>query len=367
MVSALTIGSAVFDIITIAADTDIEKVTLKNATSSFLMLEQGRKIEALSITQHVGGGAVNAAVAMARLGHQVSALVKMGQDPAGEAILERLTQEGIGTDAVFRTGALPTGTAVMVSSHDKNATIFTQRGANTLLVDDDLDPEHFSGRDVVYITNLSNQSADCFPIAVERARKAGAFVASNPGIRQLTSRPDELMRSLPSIDLLAINKIEAASLIPAVRGSGDLSTEVPFVQRDAMPALAQDGLGSPGYKMPLAAFCRMIRSHGVSNILITDGPEGAYLGTREGLFHCSAIKVEVKGTVGAGDAYNSTLAVFLASGRSVDDSMKAAAMNAASVISDIDTQTGLLDTQSLERELSSRSSEAGVTKLFDWT
>jgi len=93
MGSVLTIGSAVFDIITIAADSDIEKVTLKNATSSFPMLEQGRKIEVSSITQHIGGGVVKVAVTMERLGHDASAMIKIGNDPAGESILKCLEQE----------------------------------------------------------------------------------------------------------------------------------------------------------------------------------------------------------------------------------------------------------------------------------
>ena len=45
--------------------------------------EEGRKTEALEISTHVGGGAVNAAVAMARLGLDVAALVKLGKDAAG--------------------------------------------------------------------------------------------------------------------------------------------------------------------------------------------------------------------------------------------------------------------------------------------
>ena len=64
---ALTIGGAMIDTIAIIADDRIERMTMLNADSSFLLLEEGRKTEALEISTHVGGGAVNAAVAMARI------------------------------------------------------------------------------------------------------------------------------------------------------------------------------------------------------------------------------------------------------------------------------------------------------------
>ncbi|MGC1353044.1 MAG: hypothetical protein WA858_25220 [Xanthobacteraceae bacterium] len=41
------------------------------------MLEEGRKTEAEEVSTHVGGGAVNVSVAMARLGLDVAVLAKL--------------------------------------------------------------------------------------------------------------------------------------------------------------------------------------------------------------------------------------------------------------------------------------------------
>src|SRR5690606_33375318 len=111
------------DIITIVRNADIERVTMTNATTSFLLLEQGRKIEAESITMHVGGGAVNTAVSLRRLGYEAKAVVKVGRDLNADKVRERLQAENVGTDFVLETPEAATGTAVMVSSHDRNATI----------------------------------------------------------------------------------------------------------------------------------------------------------------------------------------------------------------------------------------------------
>ena len=94
---ALTVGGAMIDTIAVIANERIERMTMRNADTSFLLLEEGRKNEADDVSTHCGGGAVNAAVALARLGCDVSALVKLGQDARAETILARLAHEGVST------------------------------------------------------------------------------------------------------------------------------------------------------------------------------------------------------------------------------------------------------------------------------
>ena len=192
---ALTVGGAMIDTIAIIASDRIERMTMKNADNSFLLLEEGRKTEAVEISTHVGGGAVNAAVAMARLGLDVAALVKLGKDQRAETVLGHLLQEGVSTRWAVRDGRAPTGASVLLSSHDRNAAIFTFRGANTLLEEADLRDEAFAA-DIVYVSSLSNKSADAFPGIVRRAKAQGALVATNPRVRQLSSRGSAFQEAL---------------------------------------------------------------------------------------------------------------------------------------------------------------------------
>jgi len=76
----LTVGGAMIDTIAIIDSDRIERMTMLNADSSFLLREEGRKTEAEEVSTHPGGGAVNAAVAMARLGMDVALLAKLGTD-----------------------------------------------------------------------------------------------------------------------------------------------------------------------------------------------------------------------------------------------------------------------------------------------
>ena len=113
----LTIGSAMVDTIAIIDSGRIERMTMLNADSSFLLLEEGRKTEAVEVSTHSGGGAVNVAVAMARLGMDVALLAKVGVDARAETILQRLEKEGVSTVWVKRDPRLPTGSSVLIASH----------------------------------------------------------------------------------------------------------------------------------------------------------------------------------------------------------------------------------------------------------
>ena len=352
--SVLTVGGAMIDtIVSIHADR-IEQMRMTNAHASYLLVEAGRKVEAQSIEQFIGGGAVNAAVSMARQGADVAALVKLGDDLNADKILERLVQENISSEFVARTDEMATGSAVMISSHDRNAAIFTARGSNTLLVDADLDEEAF-GRDLVYVTGLSNASADRFPAILAKARGAGAMVACNPGIRQLSSRAQPFFDNLGNIDLLSVNRVEAAQMVPGLIARGYEADGPALSDTTPEQELAVLGLESGGFHMGLAAFMAAIRDCGPKTVLVTDGGFGAFAADADGIYHCGTVPATVAGTAGAGDAYASTFAFGIARGDATPDAMRAATLNAASVIEQVDTQGGLLDGAALSARVAAAS------------
>ena len=345
---ALTIGGAMVDTIAIIRSEQIERMEMRNADISFLLLEEGRKTEATEISTHCGGGAVNAAVAMARLGHDVSTLVKLGQDDRADIVLSKLSDEGVSTRWASRTPEAPTGAAVMVASHDRNAAIFTFRGANTLIRPNDLKADAFAV-DLVYVTGLSNESADCFPDIVAAAKSHKAKVAVNPGIRQLSARHDAFHDCLAAIDMLAINRVEADTLVPTlISRFGEGGPSLPLEPDETPPALVGRGFEGGGFQMTMTGFFAALLELGVGAVVVTDGRNGAYLASGNGIVYCPVSSAEVVGTAGAGDAFSSTLAAGLADGLEAETALVRATLNAASVIGHIDTQTGLLDHAALD-------------------
>ena len=353
---SLHVGSAMIDIICIIAAENIERMTFANEEKSFLMVESGRKVPAESITTHVGGGACNTAASLARRGWRATVLAKTGDDLNAGAVREHLEANGIATDRLIAEAGLATGTAVMVASHDRNASIFVHRGANETLAPCDLPDEVFAGIDLVYVAPLSSQSADCFPDLVARARASGAMVAANPGIRQLTSRTTGFLKSLGHVDLLSVNRVEAEALVPAFAARAEEAGTPP---PEGAPALLKQGLSFGGFEIGLMAFLAAMRAAGPRWVLVTDGTEGAYLASPEGVFWRPALPVKVQGTAGAGDAYTSTLAAALAEGTAPDEAMLQAAMNAAAVVGGLDTTSGLMTPEAM----AARRGELGEVAL----
>jgi ribokinase len=358
---ALTVGGAMLDTIAIIADNRIERMTMLNADTSFLLLEEGRKTEAVEISNHVGGGAVNAAVAMARLGFDVAALVKLGRDQRAETVLAHLMREGISTRWALRDGRAPTGASVLVSSHDRNAAIFTFRGANTLLDESDLNDDAFAV-DVVYVSSLSNESADTFPAIMRRAKAHKALVAANPRVRQLSSRAEAFRETLAQIDILAVNRSEADILVPGlVARFGEGGRALPLEPGETPPRLVARGLVGGGHEMSLAAFFSALRQAGPQYVVVTDGRNGAFLGTREAIHFCPAVvEPRVMGTAGAGDAFNATFTASIALGRRPEDALRAAAVNSASVVRHADTQSGLLSHDDLGAQVAAHAEQLPV-------
>ena len=341
---AVTIGSATIDVITIVDPERIERMTLVNEHKSFLWLEAGRKIPARSITTHVGGGACNTAVNLARRGWDVEALIKTGRDLNAAAVREHLEKEGVGLGRALYTDEVATGVSSMIASHDRNATIFVNRGANERLNAGDAEAG-FEGVDVVHIAPLSSDSADALPVYAKRAKADGAFVSINPGIRQLTGRAQRVFEALPHTDLISINAVEAEALVPAFAPFAPPPGPIPS---DA-PELMRRGLTFGGFEMCVTDFVKALRERGPRHVVITDGAHGAYLSSPDSLVWSPPAPADVQGTAGAGDAFTSTLVAALAEGVAPGEALAQASVNAAAVIGMVDTTAGLLRRGELEQ------------------
>ena len=104
--------------------------------------------------------------------------------------------------------------------------------------------------------------------------------------------------------------------------------------------------------MSLGGFFKAMLAMGPKWLVITDGQNGAYLGGKDGILHCPVLTgVTISSTAGAGDAFASTLSAFLAEGSEPDKALLAATTNAGSVVSVLDTQSGLLKRDALMARL----------------
>jgi sugar/nucleoside kinase (ribokinase family) len=113
--------------------------------------------------------------------------------------------------------------------------------------------------------------------------------------------------------------------------------------------------------MSLAAFFDALRRTGPRYVVVTDGRNGAFLGTRDSIHFCPAVmEPNVMGTAGAGDAFNTTFTAAVALGHKPEDALRAATVNSASVVRHADTQTGLLSHEQLTAEVAAHAEQLPV-------
>ncbi len=359
---AICIGGATVDAITTIENQSIERMTMLNAETSFLLLEEGRKTEAVDISTHCGGGAVNASVALARLGFDVSALVKLGRDARADLILSQLAAENVSPQWIMRDDKAPTGASVIVTSHERNAAVFTFRGANATLEQRDFHSEAFDA-DLVYVSSLSGRSAASLPFILKLAKEAGCLVAVNATMRQLSAHPDDLLTNLARIDILALNRREAEALLPALIARVGHSGPLPRIAAgEHLPALLTRGLVAGSFEIGLPSFFATLRDLGTRYVMLTDGSGGAFVCADQDIIYCPAEPADVASTAGAGDAMGATFAAFIAMGDAPGVALRAATLNAASVIAYTDTQSGLLSRQILDARLDAHTDP----KLRKW-
>ncbi len=187
---------------------------------------------------------------------------------------------------------------------------------------------------------------------MEKARAAGALVAVNATVRQLSAHPEAFLANLAKIDILALNRREAEALLPALVAKVGHSGPLPRVAAgEHLPALLTRGLVAGSFEIGLPAFLGTLRALGTRYVMLTDGGGGAFVCADWDIIYCPAASTAVASTAGAGDAMAATFAAFITMEYPADVALRAATLNAASVVSHIDTQSGLLRRDKLEARL----------------
>ena len=309
MARILSLGSALQDIYLIDRD-DFGSIEY-NERSLFKSLEIGSKYDIDKMRFFIGGGGTNSAYMFARSGHEAFFIGNLGKDPAGEAVLHALDYESIDTSYVCFPARGKTGCSViLLDSKTGERTILTFRGSSARF--DNLDPQAISEikPDWIYITTLRGDFGTLNAF-LELARRNHTRVMFNPGVLEIAN-PALLRSTLSQVDILLLNKQEAATLVPGI-----LLDELLTHLRYYAPAV--------------------IITDGAMGGLATDGAKTYRFGIYE--------DVKVKDTTGAGDAFGSAFLASLAHGYSFRKSLMIASANSTSVIQHLGAKDGILGTE----------------------
>lgn len=300
----VAVGAAIQDVF--LSQSDEFAPVCANPHECFMRLELGAKADVNNISFSTGGGATNAAVTFARQGISAVFMGSIGEDPAGQAVLQDLDQEGVDTSQVRVSTKYNTGYSVLLLAPNGERTILTYRGASTHYHPKDFD---LRGMDAgwLYVSSMAG-NMEVLDKLFQQAHSLGTKVCFNPGKGEL-SQPRKLKGLLEDVDVLLVNKQEAAMIV-----SGESSEELARHLLHYVPVV--------------------IISDGPNGVLATDGMVIVEAGMYE--------DVPVIDRTGAGDAFGSGFLSQWAQGKSLKEAVTFASANSTSVVTKIGAKAGIL-------------------------
>ncbi|MEO3692145.1 ribokinase [Roseateles paludis] len=258
--------------------------------------EPGETLRGKSFASCIGGKGANQAVAAARLGAKVALGARVGLREGGAALVAQLASEGVATHLIAQPEDETPGVAlIVVGAEDGENQIVTVAGSNGTLPVDQVEALPLAG--VKYLVAQQELPPASIARAFERARAAGARTVLNAA----PFRP-EAVSLLPLVDLLVVNALEAAALLP----------------------------GEPATSEALAL---ALRQRGPSSVLLSLGAEGLVWADAAGCRRHAARKVRAVDTVGAGDTLVGALVTALAEGQAIEAALRFAQAAAAIAVS----------------------------------
>lgn len=254
----------------------------------------GETIHGTRFATGPGGKGSNQAVAAARLGAQVTFVGRVGKDMFGDTALELWQREGINTSFVVRDPSLATGVApITVEERTAENSIVVVLGANLVLSPEDIDAaiSEIASADVL-LTQLEIPMA-AVQRALELARQHNVKTILNPA--PSAPLPTAVIEA---VDYLTPNEIEL-NMLGGADEEGSLTAYL-TVEKKSRRLLVSD----------------------TQSLVVTLGGQGAQWVTRGDTALIPAFPVKAVDTTGAGDAFNAGLAVGLAEGKSLEDSIR---------------------------------------------
>jgi 2-dehydro-3-deoxygluconokinase len=252
-----------------------------------------------------GGDTLNVVIAAARLGARAGYVTKLGGDYFADELRQLMRTEGIDTAGVGTDSEAPTGLYFVTHGPAGHAFTYRRKGsAASLMTPADLDPAliararffHASGISQAISASAAETVAEAFRIA--RAQGVAISFDTNFRPRLWTAEQawPEIRRAAAQADILKTSAEDSAALI---------------------------------HETDPHAIARVFLGLGARAVIVTLGPGGVLLATREGTEHIPGHRVETVDATGAGDAFTGALLAECAAGRGLTSAARFANRAAA--------------------------------------
>lgn len=319
MFDVITIGGATRDIFFDIPEIKVAKKH-NHLDEPHLIIPYGEKLVSNETNYSYGGGAVNVATGLSRLGLKTAAFCNIGKEGTGDMVVRFLESEKVNTSLVQRDKILHTGLSVIVIGPDGEHTGFLERGAdNHLRIEK---PGSLKKTKWFYVSSLTGDSEKILPEIFNLAAKNKIKIAFNPGSQQLAEGWGGLKKYLAQTDILFLNCEEAEKLIHSKTG------HLPKKEAELLAG---------------------VKSFGAKISVVTEGESGSHVIFENHTFHQGAYPKEVADTTGAGDAFGAAFLFGIVKNFDLRYSLKVAAINSASVVSELGSTKGLLSYDKIKK------------------
>lgn len=249
----------------------------------------------------VAGAEFNVAVGVARLGHRVTYMTKLGNDPFGKRIIHVLNENKIGNEFVVWSDTKKTGFMLKgrVSEGDPDIFYFRAGSAASTLSVEDVEKIRFDEFSHIHLTGilpaLSESTRDAVNLMFDKARTFGLLITFDPNLRpQLWPSQDIMIKSINEMAAKADIVLPGTAEGKILMGSGD--------------------------PKKINAFYRNL---GAKVVITKLGSKGAYVTTPTEEYLVPGYTVEkVVDTVGAGDGFAAGIITALMEGIPLKDAVQ---------------------------------------------
>lgn len=338
MCDIITIGSATMDVFVQCEDANIVSVESKHKKSEYMSYPYGAKVEISDFDSQVGGGGVNTAMNFANLGFNTAAIFKIGDDIYSKGILHYFEDKNVDLSNIIQDKKVSTGFSIILVSFQGDRTVLAHRGANAMIKKQDINFEAIKNAKLLYIAPINGDSSKILDEIVKFAAEHNVYVCFNAGSSSIKKGFKYLEKILNFAHIVVLNKEEAS-----------MATQIE-VRPDTKDVKYSHEVIHPDVKAMLNKLC--VNHYQI--VVITDGGKGAYAYDGKKYYYCPVYDGPVVSTLGAGDAFASTLCASLKrTNADLGKSLMYASVNSAGVVSAFGATQGLLTFEQIEEKLQS--------------
>lgn len=271
-----------------------------------------------------GGKGANQAVAMARLGAQVSLAGRIGQDAFGAQLLQALQTDGVQTTLLTVDEQEATGVALIFLLPQGDNAIVVVSGANGRVGEDEKQMQHILAT-LPHVQALILQLE--IPLETVVKLVAAAHQIGIPVVLNLAPAHALPLETLRQLHVLVLNEVEASFLRDTLAGASAVFP-VPQTPQEASQLAVK------------------LHERGIPRVVITLGAQGALLAHKDETGESEVLRQEppqmqVADTTAAGDCFVGAFTVALLEGQPPVAALRFAVFASALKVTRPGAQSGL--------------------------